>query len=148
MASSSSGHVHAVSGRREGNATSLAIAGLMGPTLIAMGITEALNLRAMEEAQAPLGVVYLNGTLLFMAGVAVIRVHNRWGWSWPLLVTVTGWVSLVVGVARMVAPGGTTSGSAGVYALLLAMTVTGLVLTYEAYAPGAEAAQTGPGSEQ
>ena len=73
---------------------------------------------------------------LWAYGLAALNLTTTLG---SALVTVTGWVALVVGVARMVAPGGTTSGGAGVYALLLAMTVTGLVLTYEAYAPGARA---------
>jgi hypothetical protein len=43
------------------------IARIVGPTLIALGISEALN---------PAPVVYLNGTLLFVAGLAIVQAHN------------------------------------------------------------------------
>jgi hypothetical protein len=38
-------------------------------------------------------IVYLNGTLLFVGGLAIVQSHNRWSWGWPLLVTLTGWGS-------------------------------------------------------
>ncbi len=109
------------------------IAGLAGPTLVAMGITEAINLRAMERNPASLGLVYLNGTLLFVAGVAILRVHNRWSRRWPVIVTLTGWFIAVTGVARMIAPGSTTSGSNLVYALLAVMIAVGSFLTLQGY---------------
>ena len=54
------------------------IAGLLGPTLVALAVSEAMNLRIMAENPASVGLVYLNGTLLFVACVAIIQVHNRW----------------------------------------------------------------------
>jgi hypothetical protein len=50
------------------------IARIVGPTLIALGISEALNLDAFAGNAAP--VVYLNGTLLFVAGLAIVQAHN------------------------------------------------------------------------
>jgi hypothetical protein len=37
-------------------------------------------------------------------GLAIVYFHNRWTVSWPVLVTVMGWLSLVVGLLRMVFP--------------------------------------------
>lgn len=34
----------------------------------------------------------LIGPVLFVAGLAVIRAHNRWRLDWTLLVTVLGWL--------------------------------------------------------
>jgi hypothetical protein len=78
------------------------IAGLIGPTLVALGITEAMNLSAFAGNTA--AVVYFNGTVLFVAGLAIVRAHNRWARDWTVLVTLTGWVLLVGGLYRMIAP--------------------------------------------
>jgi len=47
-------------------ANSRQIARIVGPALIALGITEAINIDIFTGNAAP--VVYLNGTLLFVAG--------------------------------------------------------------------------------
>jgi hypothetical protein len=61
------------------------LARLIGPTIVALGVTEALNLDMFAHQIAP--VVYLDGTILFVAGLALVGAHNRWNWSWTLLVT-------------------------------------------------------------
>ena len=78
------------------------IAGLIGPTMIALAITEWINLDMMLVAAGPgLGnLVYLNGTLLFVAGLSIVRAHNRWSGGWPIAVTLTGWLLLFFGLAR------------------------------------------------
>lgn len=57
-------------------------------------------------AQQTAPVVYLNGTLLLVGGVAILQAHNRWSFGWPLLVTLTGWVIAALGLLRMIAPQG------------------------------------------
>jgi len=112
------------------------IAGLLGPTLIALAVSEAMNLRVMADNPASVGLVYLNGTLLFVAGVAIVQVHNRWTRGWPVLVTVTGWFAILGGVIRMVAPQAATSGATWVYGLLVALLAVGVVLTFNGYRRG------------
>ena len=51
---------------------------------------------------APL--IYLNGLLLFVAGLWIVRVHNHWTCRWPVMVTLVGWVAILVGLFRMFAP--------------------------------------------
>src|SRR5205823_10709927 len=109
------------------------VAGLLGPTLIELAITEAMNLRVMAANRASVGLVYLNGTLLFVAGVAILQVHNRWTRGWPVLVTVMGWSAILGGVMRMFAPQATTSGATWVYGLLAALLAIGVVLTFKGY---------------
>ncbi len=123
------------------------IAGLLGPTLIALAITEAMNLRVMAENRASVGLVYLNGTLLLVAGLAIVQVHNRWTRCWPVLVTVMGWFAILAGLVRMIAPQSTTSGAAWVYALLIVLLAIGIVLTFTGYArrETSEAALAEPG---
>ncbi len=45
------------------------MAGLVGPTMIAIGVTEAINMDVFATQFAP--VVYLNGAILFVAGLAI-----------------------------------------------------------------------------
>ena len=78
------------------------IAGLVGPTLMALSASEALNHRIWEEHLAP--VTYLDGALLFVGGLSIVRVHNRWTRGWPLLTTLVGWSALLLGLGRMFAP--------------------------------------------
>lgn len=66
-------------------ADSRRLAGLIGPTLVVLGVTEAMDMDIFAAQTAP--VVYLNGTVLFVAGLAVVRAHPRWVWGWPVLVT-------------------------------------------------------------
>ena len=111
------------------------IAGLLGPTLIALAVSEAINLRLMAEHPAAIGLVYLNGTLLFVAGVAIVQVHNRWTRGWPVLVTAFGWFAILGGGLRMFAPQAATSGATWVYGLLVALLAVGVLLTVKGYSP-------------
>jgi hypothetical protein len=115
------------------------LAGLIGPTLTALGATEALNMNMFENQIAP--VVYLNGTILFVVGLALIRAHNRWAWRWSTLITVIGWVLLAGGLYRMIAPEAPQAHtSAGSYAMFAAIVVIGLFLSFKGYC--SEAGQT------
>lgn len=108
------------------------LAGLIGPTMVALGATEALNIRMFEGQIEP--VVYLNGAILFVVGLALIRAHNRWTWSWPTLITLTGWVLLLGGLYRMIAPEAPQArADATAYALFAILIVVGLFLTYKGY---------------
>jgi hypothetical protein len=115
-------------------ASSKRIAGLIGPVLIAVAMSEWINLRAF--AANPLPVVYLNGTLLLVAGIAIVRDHNRWVRGWPLLVTLTGWASTVLGLFRMFAPSSAAVAdySVPVHAMFAAILSVGIVLTIKGYA--------------
>ena len=70
------------------------IAGLVGPTIIAMVMSEfPLVQPHLYDAQIP-PVVYLSGVLLFVAGLAIVRAHNHWARDWTVLITLSGWLGL------------------------------------------------------
>ncbi len=71
------------------------LAGLIGPAMVGLGVTEAINMDVFANQIAP--VVYLNGAILFVAGLAIVRAHNLWAWRWPDIMTLTGWVALIGG---------------------------------------------------
>src|SRR5580765_8889560 len=77
------------------------IAGLVGPTIVAMIASEfPLVQPHLYDDQIP-PVVYLSGVLMFVAGLAIVRSHNHWARDWTVLVTLSGWFSLVLGLFRM-----------------------------------------------
>jgi|SRR5215510_14219298 len=115
------------------------LARLIGPTLTAVSATEALNIHIFESQIAP--VVYLNGTILFVAGLALIRAHNCWAWRWPTIITVIGWMLLMAGLFRMIAPEAPQAhANALSYAMFAALVIVGLFLSYKGYV--AEARQS------
>jgi len=108
------------------------LAALIGPTMIAIGATEAANMDAFANQAAP--VVYLNGAILFVAGLAIVRTHNVWTWRWPAIITLSGWVALVGGVWRMAAPNAPQApDNLLTYAVLAAIAAIGVLLSVIAY---------------
>jgi hypothetical protein len=114
------------------------IAGLVGPTIVAMLVSEfPLVQPHLYDAQIP-PVVYLSGTLMFVGGLAIVRAHNHWSRDWTVLVTLSGWFFLALGLIRMFAASSYQRASANTSprvfmlseALLL---VVALVMTYKAY---------------
>lgn len=88
--------------------TSKTIAGLMGPTLVAGAAAVLLNLSAWpalaERAFRDPALIFESGFPLFVAGLAIVRAHNRWSGGWPLIVTVLGWLALLGGLSRILFP--------------------------------------------
>lgn len=119
-------------------ANSRHIAGLLGPALSAVLISESPLVQPhLYDAQIP-PVVYLTGTLFFVAGLAIVRAHNLWVRDWPVLVTATGWFFLVLGLVRMFAAGQYRQASAAAGATLFIvlegiLLVVALVITYFGY---------------
>lgn len=111
------------------------IAGLLGPTIVALTMSEALNLHIWEN-NIP-SVTYLNGTLLFVAGLAIIRAHNRWTRGWTVLVTLAGWFVTLGGLYRMFAPEAPQAPqSSSTYVGLAALFAMGIFLTFKSYGGG------------
>lgn len=106
------------------------LAGLIGPTLIATTLSEAINLHIWANNIAP--VTYLNGVLLFVAGLSIVRVHNRWMCGWPVMVTLVGWAAILGGLFRMFAPEAKQGGENTVtYAVMFVGFLIGCFLTFK-----------------
>ena len=119
-------------------ANSKQIAALLGPTMVAMLVAEfPLVQPHLYVAQIP-PVVYLSGVLMFVAGLAIVRAHNIWVRNWTVLVTLSGWSFLLLGLVRMFAAGlyrqATASTSSWVFILLEGcLLVVALFITFKAY---------------
>jgi uncharacterized membrane protein HdeD (DUF308 family) len=117
------------------------IAGLAGPTLLAALVSEFPVVQPhLYDSQIP-PVVYLSGVLMFIAGLAIVRAHNVWTRRWNVLVTLTGWFFLVLGLVRMFAASqyrqATQATSSAVFmALEVILLIIALILTYQGYRRG------------
>jgi len=89
-------------------ANSKTIAALIGPALIALAAALLVNLGSIstlvESVSHNPALVLVSGVLSFVAGVAVVRVHNHWAGDWAVLVTILGWLLLVGGLVRILFP--------------------------------------------
>ena len=114
------------------------IAALVGPTIVAMVVSEfPLVQPHLYDAQSP-PVVYLSGTLMFVGGLAIVRSHNKWARDWTVLVTLSGWFFLLLGLFRMFAAGLYQRGSAQTSATMFmvlegVLLVLGLIMTFQGY---------------
>jgi len=112
------------------------LAGLIGPSLVAITITETINVHIWADNTA--AGVFLNGGLLFVAGLAIVRAHNLWVRNWPVVITVVGWAVMALGLFRMSAPELQLKGARNtdvVIAETLAVLAIGIFLTFKAYWP-------------
>ena len=131
--------------------TSRRIASLLGPTMIVMIASEfPLVQPRLYDAQIP-PVVYLSGVLLFVAGLAIVRAHNRWCTDWTVLVTLSGWFALALGLVRMFAAGAYQHRAATIEAPIFitaesVLLVCGFVMTLKAYVRRDTAAGTERGA--
>jgi hypothetical protein len=96
----------------------------------------------LYDSQIP-PVVYLSGVLMFVAGLAVVRVHNLWVRNWAVLLTLTGWFFLMLGLVRMFAASqyhqAATGTSSTVFMVLeIGLLVVALILTYQGYRRGTQ----------
>jgi hypothetical protein len=88
--------------------TSKMIAGLIGPTLVAIAAAMLINFASFpalaEQISRDPALIFVSGVLLLVAGLAIVRAHNIWAGGWPVLVTVLGWVAVLGGLVRMLFP--------------------------------------------
>ncbi len=110
------------------------LAQIIGPTLSVMTLSEMINL-PIWESNMP-SVTFLNGVLLFVGGISVLRVHNFWVRSWIILITLIGWLTIILGLLRMFFPTAKQAGdNFSTYLLLTILFLMGLLLTLKGYYP-------------
>ena len=121
--------------------TSKRIAGIVGPTLIAVTVSETINLGIWKTSLPQ--VTYLNGMVFFVAGLSIVRAHNRWLRGWPVVLTLVGWLAMAGGLFRMFAPQAPQGGeNAPTYAVIAVILAAGIFLTIKAYWPARQRSAT------
>lgn len=88
--------------------TSILIARLIGPVMLAVGIAVLVNGRAFrsiaEDFMASRALMFISGMLAMLAGIAIIVTHNVWIADWRGLITVFGWLTAIGGAFRLIVP--------------------------------------------
>jgi hypothetical protein len=89
-------------------ATSIFLARLLGPLLLAVGAGILINPKPFHtmasEVVRSITLVYLFGLFDFAAGLAIVLTHNVWTANWRVLITLIGWLMLIRGAVRILAP--------------------------------------------
>jgi hypothetical protein len=88
--------------------TSIFLARLLGPLLLLTGAGIVLNPKSFRtiagDVVRSVTLVYLFGFMDLAAGLAIVLTHNVWVASWRVLITLIGWLLLIRGAVRIVAP--------------------------------------------
>jgi hypothetical protein len=117
---------------------SKSIAGIVGPTLVVMVFSEMRiwNPTLYDTQIVPL--IYLNGVLLFVAGLAIVKSHNIWIYGWQAFITIIGYSAIIVGLLRMFFPQIQKAGFKSNNSILtveVTLILIGIFLTFKAYFP-------------
>jgi hypothetical protein len=107
------------------------LAGLIGPGIIILTTSEVMNYHIWATNIPP--VTYLNGIILFIAGLSIVRVHNSWR-GWPVAVTLAGWFGIIGGLFRVFFPEAKQASETTItYAAIAVLFGFGVFLTFKAY---------------
>jgi hypothetical protein len=125
---------------------SIYLAKLIGPVTVAMGVGMLLNgpvFRILaEQFLSSYALIFLAGLLTLTAGIALVLAHNVWVADWRVIITILGWLGVIGGIGRIIAPNlvvrvGDAAISQGsgllIFAGLVILTL-GCVLSYFGYA--------------
>ncbi|MGA9765044.1 MAG: hypothetical protein WBQ49_10280 [Rhodomicrobium sp.] len=110
------------------------LAGLTGPVLVAITLSEIVNPHIWAPVTAP--VIYQAGLLSLVAGLSIASVDNRWTIGWPVTITLVGWIGVFGGLYRMFAPHSALEAarnSSAAFAIEIVLLAAGLFLTFKAY---------------
>jgi hypothetical protein len=95
-------------GEGRGMASSTFIARILGPILVIIGLgllLEGETFRAMAgEFLRSAALVYFSGVATLALGLAILNVHHLWTRDWRSVITVFGWLFVVGGIFRILAP--------------------------------------------
>ena len=122
-------------------ANSKQLGGLVGPAIGVILLSEFPLIQPhLYDAQIP-PVIYLSGVLMFIAGLAVVQAHNIWEKNWTVLITLSGWFLLLLGLIRMFAASQyqqaiQRTSSMTFIVLEVCLLVVALTITFKAYGPG------------
>lgn len=87
---------------------SILIAKLFALAYIAIGISGLVNKNyfsnMMKDIAKNSGLTLLFGFLALIAGTLMVTFHNIWDKSWIVIITIIGWISLLKGLALIIAP--------------------------------------------
>jgi hypothetical protein len=60
--------------------------------------------RLPDDLFSNAGLTYVTGFTAVVMGFLIVHYHNTWAKTWPVLITMIGWLALLKGVAIIVVP--------------------------------------------
>jgi hypothetical protein len=88
--------------------TSIFLAKLIGPVFLAVGVAMLLNGAAYRTLANSFldnpALMFLSGLLTLPAGLAIVLTHNVWAADWRIVITIFGWLAVIGGAVRLLAP--------------------------------------------
>jgi hypothetical protein len=107
------------------------LARLIGPLFIAGAVGMLVNAQTYrmlaDEFLRSRALIYLSGLLAMTAGLAIVLTHSVWVASWPVLITILGWLATIGGAFRIICPQGTERMGQAVIKRPMALTIGGAV---------------------
>jgi hypothetical protein len=88
--------------------TSIFLARLIGPFFLIVALGLLINqaqfrILADEFMRSP-ALVFLTGLMILPVGLALVLTHNVWTADWRVLITILGWLAIIKGAIRLLAP--------------------------------------------
>jgi len=84
------------------------IARILGPVLVIIGLGllfEGETFRAMAgEYLRSAALLYFSGVATLALGLAILNVHHLWTRDWRSVITLFGWLCVIGGIFRILAP--------------------------------------------
>lgn len=84
------------------------ISKLLGVFLLLMGVSFLVNMTHMKkmilEMTKSSPLTFLGGIMLTVFGLLLVLFHPTWSWSWRVVITAFGWLTLLRGALRLLAP--------------------------------------------
>ena len=81
------------------------LAKLIGLTYAILGLSILVRTESFQKTIKSIasndGIMTLISIFPLIAGLAIVIGHNEWVGHWPVVITIIGWVTLIVGVLRL-----------------------------------------------
>ena len=88
--------------------TSIFLARLLGPILLVLGLSLAINRKSYTvmsaEFVASRPLVYIAGAGALAIGLSIVLNHNVWAADWRIIITLLGWMATLAGISRLMFP--------------------------------------------
>ncbi len=88
--------------------TSILIARIVGPVFLVASASLIVSPARIDtlarEFLEHRSLMFVSGVLLMIGGLAIVNTHNRWALDWTFVITLLGWVAVLGGALRILAP--------------------------------------------
>lgn len=90
------------------NPTTLFLASLIGPLIVAIGfgiyLSRAYYIKVYQRLEDETLAVFLAATISITVGIAMVLHHNLWGTTPEIIISAIGWLAIMKGVLLAVTP--------------------------------------------